>query len=242
MKRCQVFCLITRRILFVFFFTRKDDVLPKKKRYFSREWISWTTTNSLRKILSNEISYKNILPWSQNKTASLNNKYSWKKLLGNWSDVVYRNRALAMQKPAASKILAARHMERYPVSSSDLLSSNSNSDVDIRDLNDRNYQTSHSNFERFDQMPTISTEFIRRPGDTTNRPYSMIMPRCTKIRTNPKYRYSYSNGQSKLDMDSRRSNRHDANSDDDSSESPCSFVRRHSQRIRRRLKLRNQLR
>lgn len=145
-----------------------------------------------------------------------------------------------MQKVGAEKAAVARHMERYPMSSSDLLSSNSSSDADIRDLIYRNYQSNKS-IERFGQMPTISNEYTRRPGNAANRPFSMITPKCTKIRTNPKYRYSYSNGPSKSG-DPRQFDEHCENSGDNSSESQCSPVQRHSQRLRRRLKLRNQLR
>lgn len=146
-----------------------------------------------------------------------------------------------MQRAGVEKMPSIRHMERYPMSGSDLISSNSSSENDIKDLIFRNYRSNQS-IERFGQMPSILDEFQPRSSDN-NRPHSLISTKCSRIRTNPKYRYSYSNCHSKI-CEPRRfstSDGHYENSDN-SSESQCSPVQRYAQRNRRRYRLRNQLR
>lgn len=145
-----------------------------------------------------------------------------------------------IQRAGGERMPSMRHMERYPMSSSDLLSSNSSSENDMRDLIYRNYQSNHS-FERFYQMPSVLNEFnAYRSCDNNIRPHSMFTPKCTKIRTNPKYRYSYSNCHSKV-CERRRFPTLDGHCEnsDNSSDSQCSPVQqRQSQRNRRRYKLR----
>lgn len=148
------------------------------------------------------------------------------------------NMTFPLQRAGAEKNPHGWHMERYPMSSSDLLSSNSSSENDMRDLIYRNYQLNHS-FERFYQMANARNDLTaHRSHDNKNRPHSMFTPKCTKIRTNPKYRYSYSNCHSKV-CNRQRFPTFNCENSDNSSDSQCSPIQqRQSQRNRRRHKLR----
>lgn len=145
-----------------------------------------------------------------------------------------------IQKTAGQRIPLNRHMERYPMSSSDLLSSNSSSDEDLIYRNIR----LNSSIERPFRMPSIVDEFTQRPPEI--QPHSMLNTciKCNRIRTNPKFRYSYTSCRSKL-HDNKRFSTSDGQyeNSDNSSEDACkSQQRRAFHSNRRRIKFKNQLR
>lgn len=149
-----------------------------------------------------------------------------------------------IQKAAGQRIPLNRHMERYPMSSSDLLSSNSSDDEDVRDLIYRNIRF-NSSIEKPFRMPSIIDEFSQRPPDI--RPHSMqnTCIKCNRIRTNPKYRYSYTSCRSSKLQNNKRFSTSDGQyeNSNESSEDECkSHQRRAFQSNRRRIKFKNQLR
>lgn len=92
----------------------------------------------------------------------------------------------------AQRAMSERMLERYPMSNSDLFSSEESSEDDISDLIYRNFRYRKSAADvpfRLDNPIDGSVPVLCRPSDT--RPHSVsACAKCHSIRTNPRFRPS----------------------------------------------------
>lgn len=94
-----------------------------------------------------------------------------------------------MQRTQLRAPMSDRHLERYPMSSSDLFNSNSSSDEDVSDLVYRNYRF-NGNAPPPARLSDAPDEQLPMP--VQRRPHSMQAHcmKCNMPRTNPKFRHS----------------------------------------------------
>lgn len=97
-----------------------------------------------------------------------------------------------MPRTVAHRPTSDRHLERYPMSNSDLINSSSDSsDEDISDLVFRKFRSNGSTAAQPPpRLMDIADEQLPLP--IPRRPHSMQphCVKCNKIRTNPKFRHS----------------------------------------------------
>lgn len=146
-----------------------------------------------------------------------------------------------LQRTGAQRSPSERALERYPMSSSDLFISDSTSDDDVRDVIYRNFnftKTIEKPFRASDEIYSPNSQ--RRPPDI--QPHQLLhnCTKCTRIRTNPNFRYSSSFCRSKRHRDMKTAS--DGQILDTSEDEQTPKPRRSFPHHRRRTRPKSQLR
>lgn len=131
----------------------------------------------------------------------------------------------------AQRALNDRMLERYPMSNSDLFSSENSSDDDISDLVYRNFRfkpTAELPF-RMDSFGDGIVPTICRPLSENRTQSTSACVKCNQIRTNPRFRPNSLHCHAKLQIEQKP-----CESSDDSSEADSQIPQRKPFSIKRR--------